>query len=69
MSFVQTLSCSFDEILRFLQYDVLSSKFRNNHQRCSIKKDVPKNVVIFSGKHLCCSFFLIKLQAEDLQLY
>ena len=36
---------------------------RNSHQRCSIKKDVLKNFAIFTGKHLCRSFFLTKLQA------
>ena len=29
---------------------------------CSIKKAVLKNFVILTGKHLCWSFFLIKLQ-------
>ena len=37
-------------------------KFRSSHQRCSIKKDVLKNFVIFTEKHLCWSPFLIKLQ-------
>ena len=27
-------------------------KFRSSHQRCSTKKDVLKNFVIFTGKHL-----------------
>ena len=30
---------------------------------CSIKKAVLKNFAIFTRKQLCCSFFLIKLQA------
>ena len=29
----------------------------------------PKNPVIFKGKHLCWSLFLIKLQAQAPQLY
>ena len=32
---------------------------RSSHWRCSIKKGVPKNFVIFTGKHLCWSLFLI----------
>ena len=37
--------------------------FRNNHQRCSIKKKKFKNFALFTGKHLSWSLFLIKLQA------
>ena len=44
----------------------LASKFtsgiRNNH-RCSVEKAVLKNFVMFTGKHLCWSLFLTKLQA------
>ena len=36
---------------------------RSSHWRCSIKKAAPKNFIIFTGKHLCWSLFLIKLQA------
>ena len=36
---------------------------RTSHQRCSIEKAVLKNFSIFTGKHLCWSFFLIQLQA------
>ena len=35
---------------------------RRNHRRCSIKKAVLRNYAIFTGKHLCVSRFLIKLQ-------
>ena len=38
-------------------------KFESIYQKCSIKKAGPKNFVIFTGKHLCWSRFLIKLQA------
>ena len=41
---------------------------RRSHQRCSLKKGVLKNFTKFTGKHLCQSLFLIKLQAWDLQL-
>ena len=37
--------------------------FRINHPRCSVKKDVLKNFVIFPGKHLCWSLLLTKLLA------
>ena len=37
-------------------------KFRSSHQRGSIKRDVLKKYVIFTGKHPCWSLFLIKLQ-------
>ena len=35
---------------------------RNNHRRCSIRKDVPRNFAKFTGKHLCQGLFLKKLQ-------
>ena len=38
-------------------------KNRSSHRRCSIYKDISKNFAIFTGKHLCWSLFLIKLQA------
>ena len=38
-----------------------SEVFRSSRQRCSIKKVVLKNLGMFTGKHLCCSLFLIKL--------
>ena len=37
-------------------------KFRSSHQKCSIKKAVLENFVIFTGKDLCWKFFLIKSQ-------
>ena len=37
-------------------------KFRSSHQRHSVKKDALKNFVIFTGKHLCWSLLLIKLE-------
>ena len=36
---------------------------RNSYQRCFVKKGVLKNFAIFTGKHMCWSFFLIKLRA------
>ena len=37
--------------------------FRSSYQRCFVKKNVLKNFVNLSEKHLCWSLFLIKLQA------
>ena len=42
---------------------------RSSHQRCSVRKGVLGNFAKFTGKHLCQSLFLIKLQALGLQLY
>ena len=39
-----------------------STLFRRSHQRCSVK-GVPENFANFTGKHLCQSLFLKKLQA------
>ena len=41
----------------------LSRRNRSSHQRCSIEKPVLKNFVIFTGKQLYWSLFLVKLQA------
>ena len=30
---------------------------RNSHRRCSVKKDILKNLQNFTGKHLCWSLF------------
>ena len=35
---------------------------RTSHRKCSVKKGVLKTFAIFTGKHLCWSLFLIKLQ-------
>ena len=41
---------------------------KNSHKRCSVKKDVLKNFAKFTGKHLCQSLVLIKLQATLITL-
>ena len=41
----------------------------SSHQRFSVGKGVLKKFVKFTGKHLCQSVFLVKLQASGLQLY
>ena len=41
---------------------VLIGGVRSSYQRWSIKMGVLKNAAIFTGKHLCWSLFLIKLQ-------
>ena len=42
---------------------------RSSHSRCSVRTGVLRNFTKFTGKHLCQSFFLIKLQTSSLQLY
>ena len=50
---------------------LLSKKFvltcipvpKNSHRRCSVKKDVIRNLGNFTRKHICWSLHLIKLQA------
>ena len=39
------------------------SHLRSSHRRSSIKKTVLKNFTIFTGKRLCSSLLLIRLQA------
>ena len=38
--------------------------YKSSHQRCSVKKGVLRNFAKFTGKHLCQSLFLLKLQAN-----
>ena len=42
--------------------------YRGSHPNCSSKKEVLKNFAKITGKYLCWSLFLIKLQAWGLQL-
>ena len=50
----ETVNCEIaNKTLQWLQNE------RSSHWRCSIKKVVLKNFAIFTGKHLCWSFFLI----------
>ena len=37
--------------------------YRSSHRRCSVRKGVGRTFAKFTGKHLCRSLFLIKLQA------
>ena len=46
-----------------------SAYYRNSLQRCFIKKTVLKNFVIFTGKHLCWSLFLLRLQVFRTNFY
>ena len=45
-----------------LRYLLAFIRLRISHLRCSTKKAILKNFEIFTRKHLCWSFFLIKLQ-------
>ena len=37
--------------------------YRSSHSQMFFKMDVLKNFIMFTGKHLCWSLFLVKLQA------
>ena len=37
----------------------------NKNQRCSVRKGVLRNLTKLTGKHLCQSLFLMKLQAFE----
>ena len=55
----EIFSCEFHKIFMnsfFIEH------FRSSHQRCSIKKLLLKISQSVTGKHLCSSLFLIKLQ-------
>ena len=43
--------------------------YRSSRRTYSVKNGILKNFSNFTGKHLCLSFFLKKLQATCLQLY
>ena len=45
-------------------FNNILAKFRSSHRRCSVRKSVFRNFTKFTGKHLCQSIFLIKLQAS-----
>ena len=49
----ELVTCEFELAL-------LNFNSKSSHRRCSVKKGVLRN---FTGKHLCQSLFLIKLQA------
>ena len=40
---------------------LLKTFYRSSHQRCSMKKGVPRNFTKFTGKHLCQSLFFNKV--------
>ena len=49
--------------LRRSYHKIVPPKWNSrSHRRCFVKKRVLKNFINFKGKHLCWSFFLIKLQ-------
>ena len=49
------------DIPRFLEAFI--KRVKSSYRRCSVKKAVLKNFSIFTGKQLCWSLFLMKLQA------
>ena len=52
------------EWMIFHDQKALSLNFKGSPSQMFFKIDVLKNFVIFTGKHLCWSYFLIKLQAS-----
>ena len=47
---------------------ILSAQYyRSSHRRCSVNKTVLRNFAKFTGKHLCQSLFLLKLQTSVLR--
>ena len=44
-------------------------KYRNSHQRCSMKKDILRNFAKFTWKHLCQSLFFNKVAGLGLRLW
>ena len=55
--YLEKLRKNGDFTLKFLE------PYRSSHHRCFCKKGVLKSFANFTGKHLCWSLFLIKLQA------
>ena len=50
-------------------YSVAKYMTRSSHRRCSVRKYILGNFAKFTGKHLCHSVFLIKLQASKLSTF
>ena len=51
-----------ESLFEILQSGIKNVNDRSSHQSCSIKNAVLKNFAIFTGKQLCWSLSLIKLQ-------
>ena len=51
------------------KFDINLVKLRSSPSQMFLKIGVLKNFAIFTGKHLCWGLFLLKLQAQGLQLY
>ena len=54
------------ELSKFVSERGLYVRSRSNRLEVFCEKGVLKNYAIFTGKHLCWSFFLIKLQTMKL---
>ena len=57
--------CDFKELLGY----IVMWKYRNSHQRCSMKKDILRNFAKFTWKHLCQSLFFNKVAGLGLRLW
>ena len=65
---LQNVINSKDQIIKLLRRDMKTLQdqlivHRSSHHRCFVKKGALKNFENFTGKYLCWSLFLIKLQA------
>ena len=49
--------CDFKELFGY----IARWKYRNSHQRCSMKKGILRNFAKFTGKHLCQSLSFNKV--------
>ena len=61
--YIISFSAAYLQCMFLLVYTVYCQK-ESQEQRCSGKKGVLKTFVNFTGKHLCWSIFLIKLQDD-----
>ena len=57
-------TCRVMKVRVWLVEILLIANVRSSHRRCSVRKGVLRNFAKFTGKHLCQSLFLIKLQAQ-----
>ena len=47
--------------IKIISYNIMFTKFRSNHRRCSIEKCALETFAKFTEKHLCHSFFFDKV--------
>ena len=57
--------CNCKKVFIERKYQIEVANNRGSHGRCSVIKGVLRNYAKFTGKHLCQSLFLIKLQTWE----